>query len=83
MEGGGYFLEDRHPSADWTWMENRWILIRAGEIQEFPLAHRIYGASDLGRLLGQAGFGEVTPYGSLEGTPYDHTAKRLVMVAAK
>jgi SAM-dependent methyltransferase len=83
VEGGGYFLEDRRPNSDWTTMQTRWILIRDGKTIEFPLSLRLYGAADLARLLRRAGFREMTPYGSLEGQPYDHTAKRLVMVAVK
>jgi SAM-dependent methyltransferase len=83
IEEGGFFLEDRHPSPDWTWMENRWILIRQGQVEEFNISHRLYGAADLSRLLQRAGFKQATPFGDLAGAPYDHTAKRLVMVAVK
>jgi hypothetical protein len=34
-------------------------------------------------ILTAAGFAVVQLYGSLAGTPYDHTAQRLVAVATK
>jgi hypothetical protein len=37
----------------------------------------------LAALLESCGFASTEVYGSLEGAPYDHTAKRLVVVARK
>lgn len=82
-EDGGFVLEERKPSPDWTWMDNRWILVKDGKVKEFHISHRLYGASDLAGLLRECGFGDVRLFGSLEGTPYDHTAKRLVVLAVK
>lgn len=83
IEGGGFFLEERNPSSDWTWMNSRWILIREGQIKEFNITHRIYGGADLSRLLLQAGFQKAELFGDLQGSPYNHMAKRLVVVATK
>jgi hypothetical protein len=44
---------------------------------------RLYAGSELATLLRQAGFGRVELFGSLERTPYDQTATRLVAVATK
>ena len=82
-EDGGFFLEERKPSPDWTWMDNRWILVKGEKIKEFRVSLRLYGASDLVLLLRQCGFGDVKLFGSLQGTPYDHTAKRMVVLAVK
>jgi SAM-dependent methyltransferase len=83
IEGGGFFLEERNPSSDWTWMNSRWILIREGQIKEYNIAHRIYGGADLSRVLLESGFQKVELFGDLQGSPYNHTAKRLVVVASK
>lgn len=68
---------------DWSWMQNRWILVRDGERKEFHLAHRIYAATELTRLLTDGGFVETEVYGDLDGAPYDHEASRLVVVGRK
>lgn len=83
VEDGGFFLEERKPSPDWTWMNSRWILVKDRTIKEFQISLRIYGAADLTRVLHTSGFGRVDLYGSLQGLQYDHTAKRLVVVAIK
>jgi SAM-dependent methyltransferase len=83
LSDGTLVLQERRIARGWTWIESRWIIIKDGERRELPLAHRIYGASDLTTLLNEAGFANVRVYGDLSGSPYDHTAKRLVVVARK
>jgi SAM-dependent methyltransferase len=82
-EDGAFFLEERKPNSDWTWMDNRWILIKEGRIKEYNLKLRIYGGADLARVLLESGFRKVELFGDLQGSPYDHKAKRLVAVALK
>ena len=83
LEDGSLMLQERTIARDWSWMENRWILIRDGERTEFPLSHRLYSAMELKGLLVECGFAETHAYGDLHGAPYDHTARRLVVVARK
>jgi SAM-dependent methyltransferase len=83
LDDGRIVLEDRKITADWTRVENRWIILQDGQQREFPFFHRVYGASDLRLLLTQAGFDVITIYGNLSGAPYDHEAQRLVAVAQK
>ena len=82
-QDGVLFLEERSISKDWSWIDNRWIMIRDGERSEFKISHWLYSAAELARMSEQAGFSQVEFYGDLEGAPYDHTAKRLVAVARK
>ncbi len=82
-EDGTLFLEERTITRDWSWLENRWIAIRGSRREEFRLGLRLYSAAELGKLLNDVGFVEIQAYGSLEGGPYDHTARRLVMLAHK
>jgi SAM-dependent methyltransferase len=82
-QGGTLFLEERKVRRDWSWIENRWIVIQGKSRREFHWSHRLYSASELSDLLSQVGFGEVKIHGDLAGAPYDHTAKRLVAVARK
>ena len=76
-------LEERFVRDDWSWMENHWILIKKGKKKEFTVTHRIYSAKELKDLFGQAGFGRVKAFGHLDGSPYDHESKRLIVVGQK
>ena len=51
--------------------------------REFEISHWLYSAAELSAMVRECGFGSVEVYGSLEGTPHDHTAGRLVVVAHK
>jgi SAM-dependent methyltransferase len=82
-EDGVIFLEERKVTKDWSWMENRWILIKGDKREEFRFSHRPYSAVELSLLLKESGFGTISIYGDLAGSPYDHKAKRLVAVARK
>lgn len=83
LPDGSLFLQERRVTGDWTWMENRWILIRDGQRFEYNVNHRIYDGAGLGGLLLSAGFDPVSLYGNLHGAAYDREAKRLVAVARK
>lgn len=82
-EDGGYLLEERKISSDWTWIESDWILVKEGKIEKFSISHRLYAGSELVKLLQEIGFRNVKLFGSLQGSPYDQTAKRLVALATK
>ena len=82
-EDGAIFLEERKVTKDWSWMENRWILIKGDKREEFHFSHRPYSAMELTALLGKVGFNTISIYGDMAGSPYDHKAKRLVAVAQK
>ncbi len=76
-------LEERKVCANWTWMENRWLMVRDGKMDECKVSHRLYSAAELAALLSDCGFKVIDVCGDLTGAPYDHTAKRLVLVAHK
>lgn len=80
---GTYFLEEHHVTEDWSWMENRWIVVRGDDSREFTVSHRLYSAFELTTLLQRVGFEDVSVYGNLDGDPYDENASRLVVVATK
>jgi SAM-dependent methyltransferase len=83
-EGDGeIWLFEREVTDSWSWMENRWIVIKDGERKEFRLAHRLYSAAELSQLMKDCGFSEAAAYGDLEGAPYDHQASRMVVVGRK
>jgi len=78
---GGYLLQERKLTQGNSWIENRWLLVRDGETEEFIIGHRLYAASELVALLESVGFGPVQVFGSLDGDPYDENSQRLVLVA--
>ena len=80
---GALMLTERRICQNWSWIENRWILITDEGRKEFTVSHRLYSASELDALLVECGFSSVSIYGDLSGAPYDHEAKRLVAVARK
>ena len=82
-EPGLYFLEERYPIEGWERIENRWILIGGGEVREQRYRLRIYSGVELKAVMLSAGFSQVDLYGTLDGAPYDHSARRLVAVGTK
>ena len=82
-EEGVIFLEERKIDKDWTWIDNRWIILKGHTRREFRVSHRLYSAAELSALLKECGFSAVHIYGDLAGAPYDHTAKRLIAVGHK
>ena len=81
--GDEVWLFERRPVRAWSWMENSWIRIRGGAMQEFEIGHRLYSAVELANLAQAAGFQQTAAYGDLEGSPYDERADRLVVLARK
>jgi SAM-dependent methyltransferase len=79
----GIVLEERKISKNWGWSENRWMLMRAKEVEESRFSFRLYSAVELTDLLAKQGFDAIEVYGNLAGAPYDHKADRLVVVAHK
>lgn len=82
-QNGVYMLQERKICDNWSWIENRWIMIKENEIHEFKAEHRLYSAAELNDLLIDVGFRKIDFYGDLDGSPYDNTAKRLIGVAQK
>jgi SAM-dependent methyltransferase len=83
LPDGSLFLQERKIRDDWTWIENRWILVKDGQRREFTLGHRLYDGAGLRALLLDSGFESVALYGDMDGAPYDNDARRLVAVAHK
>ena len=79
--GGALLLEERSVAPDWSYIEARWILIREGSRREHLFRIRLYAAAELAALVRAGGFRDVRVCGNLAGDPYDHLAKRLVIVA--
>lgn len=82
-EPGLIWLEDRKVMPGWEGIENKWTLIRDQEMFERTMVLRLYSGMELKRALQDVGFSHIELYGSLDGAPYDHLARRLVAVAVK
>jgi len=80
---GTILLEERRATEDWSKLEVRWIVLSGARRCEHRLALRLYSATDLKTLLADVGFEDVKAYGSLAAAPYDHEARRLVLVGQK
>jgi SAM-dependent methyltransferase len=76
-------LHERRVSQNWSWMWNRWIMLRGNERIENEISHRLYAATELIALMTDCGFSRADAYGSLDGSPYDHTAQRLIVLGRK
>jgi SAM-dependent methyltransferase len=81
--GDTLVLTERRIEQDWTRMSARELYIRGSERSESVVDQRLYGAVDLTSLLREVGFVEAKAFGSLDGTPYDQDAQRLVVVATR
>jgi len=77
------YIEERKVTNNWNWIENRWIMIKDNNRQEFRLSHWLYSANELSRMFKDAGFSSIKIFGNLEGSPYDHKAERLIALARK
>ncbi len=82
-EDGVIVLEERKVSQNWSWMENRWIMLKGNKRIESELSHRLYAGTEMAALLTGCGFSREDIYGDLDGNPYDQTAKRLIAVGYK
>jgi SAM-dependent methyltransferase len=82
-EGGIIILEERSITANWSLVQNRWIVIKGDIRKELELTLRLYSAVELTILLRNCGFGDVDVYGDIDGNPYDDKAQRLVVLARK
>lgn len=76
-------LSEKKASPHWRRIETRWIVIQGAQRFEHRVSVRSYSAVELSSLLLECGFGDVWVYGSLDGTEYDQTAQRLVVVGQK
>jgi SAM-dependent methyltransferase len=76
-------LTESAPMDSWASIWNRWILIKDGSRMEKVFIQRLYAASELRRLLFDAGFAQVEIYGGWDESPYDENARMLIAVGRK
>jgi SAM-dependent methyltransferase len=83
LDDGSLFLEERKLEPGYSAVTSTWILITATERFEHDLHIRLYSGMELAALLRSVGFIEVDLFGSLQATPYDTSAERLVARARR
>ncbi|MDR3139876.1 MAG: class I SAM-dependent methyltransferase [Treponema sp.] len=84
FERAGFMVLTKYAPVDsWAGLKNRWILINEKKRIEKTFTQRLYAASELRRLLEEAGFSRVELYGAWDESPYDHRAAALIAVGRK
>jgi SAM-dependent methyltransferase len=82
-EGGLLILSEKTISNDWSRVDTRWIVVDGASRNEYRVSVRSYSGVELSSLLRECGFQDVRVFGGLDGSAYDHLAKRLVVVGRK
>lgn len=80
----GTLLLQKHTIEDhWGAVANQWIIVKGSERREVRFKLRLYSATELSRLVREAGFVDVRCFNGLAGGAYDHAANRLAVVARR
>jgi SAM-dependent methyltransferase len=80
---GCTILTEYEPLDSWTFLKNRWILMKEGKKVDKIFTQRLYSASELRAIMNEAGFPAVEIYGDWDESPYDQHAAKLIAVGRK
>lgn len=80
LASGEILVEHSQILPGWSRIRNQWMLVNGDRARTFEFEHNLYSGQELLGLLERAGFADVQLFGSLEGTPYDSSAARLVVL---
>lgn len=83
LPGGIMLVQYSKITADWKGNQNKWILIKNGEVKTFEFSLSIYSGIELKNILLNSGFKNVSLFGDFEGNEYTKGASRLIAVAYK
>jgi SAM-dependent methyltransferase len=84
FERAGFTVLTEFEALDsWTFLKNRWVLIKDDTRVEKVFIQRLYAASELRALLLETGFSVVELYGDWDERPYDRFAEKLIVVGRK
>jgi 2-polyprenyl-3-methyl-5-hydroxy-6-metoxy-1,4-benzoquinol methylase len=84
FERAGFMVLTEYETLDsWTFLKNRWILVKDGKKIERVFSQRLYSASELRSLLLEAGFSKVEIYGDWDESSYDKRAAKLIAIGRK
>jgi SAM-dependent methyltransferase len=76
-------ITEYKPLESWTFLENKWILVKDGKQIEKTFVQRLFTADELKALLLEAGFSSVDIFGDWDKSPYGEKAPKLIAVAKK
>jgi len=80
---GGVLLTEYEPLDSWTFLKNRWIIIKNNKRVDKTFVQRLYSASELRALLQKAGFEKIDIYGDWDESEYNQHANKLIIVCKK
>jgi SAM-dependent methyltransferase len=84
FERAGFMVLTKYKVLDsWTFLYNRWILIKDGKKIEKTFSYRLYSAAELRSLLLEAGFSKVDIFGEWDARAYDQHSDKLIVAARK
>lgn len=83
QEDGTLVLHERSANDDWSWLSQRWVVVKGVERTEYKVWMRIYSAAELVGLLEAEGFEKVGIYGSVKGEPYNKVTSRLTVMVRR
>jgi len=84
LEDGSMLIQKHSIQHGWKRIANEWLILRDNRVEaSFRFSHWIYSAAELEGMMLEAGFDLVSVHGDLEGSPYDDSARRLVVLAAR
>ena len=76
-------LTEYKPLDSWSFLKNRWILLKDDKRVEKIFVQRLYSASELRSMLLEAGFKQIEIMGDWDESPYDQNARMLIAVCGK
>jgi hypothetical protein len=79
---GKVVIMHAEPLDDWQRLRNCWVLLEGERARQFQFTLNLYSGAGLTKILETAGFSDIKLFGSLDGSPYDATATRLVAMAS-
>ena len=83
MPNGDLIFQRTKTNDDWTRSITTWVYVRGQQVETWEVSLNLYSGAELRNLLKSVGFKEVRLYGHLKGSPYNHSAERLIAVDKK
>lgn len=83
MPNGDLIFQRTETNNDWTSSNSTWVYVQGEHAKTYLMNYNLYSGAELRELLRKVGFRNVRIYGDLKSAPYNHNAKRLVLVAEK
>jgi SAM-dependent methyltransferase len=83
LEDGAYVVQRDTILDDWTRLRTDWTLVRGRTARQASITSFVYSAAELRGMFEAAGFTRVECYGDFDGAPYDHHARRLIVLGVR